>query len=1249
MNEKRPLPQDTLLNSEAAEVRQYIAFDGSGKKDHSPQAKLQSIGVAALWHRIEEDHFAYLADEVGMGKTRQAMGVIATLFLRKPNARVVVICPGKPLQEQWQAEWANFVSGCLLVTDGVLKSPLNHDVAMPMTLHDRLSQFSRSLLLDDQRIHLLRYSSFSRPIGFHKAETVDDIQQAYQHKLHEIGIAKLPAQALESIAEVDKSTDDWRWKLTDSLNKQYAQQLQILLRDDARPIDLIVCDEAQYLRHVGNARNTNIKASLGFKQTKWLFLSATPLHSGPHDIQSLDTYLCSHGRDDDTKVCVNNSCVNITSRMNGKPHSHEPENVVSILSEFLLRRPRQYVDKQSLQYNKVAYRCYQTDPAVANNDAFSSMVTALVQKRLVKSLAGKNNKFRQGECSSFESLASSAGNENYKNCDGVLRAITEMEGGNSAAGTTEQTPDRFDIDQLNQSLRDALTGHELVNEATAKQLHLPHPKLYHVADSLAQKCLKNAPNHKTLVFVRRLDTVLELQVLLQQRFQKIIDQRLDSWAKVIAKNGLKGRKTATFNRYKDFWQGKDKDPQIISPDHHTVDEKQHQDGQDDENNDDDGGVASRARTLPYFQAIRAKSAQQDERGMLFSFREKILLASDAKRSGTNPLAFLLPGEAEQTTHCQNPHWRALVDVIYDNQTEIPQWLFEQSYAADIKTLKGCLLLSMRHADFLLELYILEYFVDINTQIKTQIKSAHKGSHNLSDKLVWLLGQAKTASFGDTDLTCYLNNWRQRLKNWCEHYSLIQQKCFKHNHSINGEFTRMGPVVGRSGSIANKYAVTQFKMPCYPNILICTDVLKEGVDMHLFCDEVIHYGVAWTSGDLEQRIGRVDRVNSLIHRRILQHEGERDTVPTLHTGFPYLSGTLDQHQVQRVIKNKVASDRLMDFGKSHDEVKDISIDELVKSEHTSQVTQTQLVAKEYIPTSLRFSGKQLRTYTFAYIKDLPRDDFQNIKAVLDEAITNDAGLLATLTYHSLHPIAAIALSYQLPEPHADHANTLGDNLKSKWTYIKHNKGQKQYRWFQNVSCIVPLSLSKTQTIKVIAQLTASTAVVEPTAISQLTITEAFKANGFEFNSQFKTLALTHDDHIAPYQQTQNRKQTVIIESIGELLLIRSPIVTITDLALQNKDLAQWIGEQNNPLSFGYLNDHADIIWFCCLVAHPVQLGADFNHLTQKISATADRLQQLYTANDKEDWLYQATTPIKTLLADSQNKADFNQLISNDPKN
>lgn len=54
----------------------------------------------------------------------------------------------------------------------------------------------------------------------------------------------------------------------------------------------------------------------------------------------------------------------------------------------------------------------------------------------------------------------------------------------------------------------------------------------------------------------------------------------------------------------------------------------------------------------------------------------------------------------------------------------------------------------------------------------------------------------------------------------------------------------------------------FNSPLAPDILICTSIGSEGIDLHKECAEVIHHDLPWNPARLEQRIGRIDRVGSL---------------------------------------------------------------------------------------------------------------------------------------------------------------------------------------------------------------------------------------------------------------------------------------------------------------------------------------------------------------------------------------------------
>lgn len=57
-------------------------------------------------------------------------------------------------------------------------------------------------------------------------------------------------------------------------------------------------------------------------------------------------------------------------------------------------------------------------------------------------------------------------------------------------------------------------------------------------------------------------------------------------------------------------------------------------------------------------------------------------------------------------------------------------------------------------------------------------------------------------------------------------------------------------------------ISSFNMPFFPEILIASTVLSEGVDLHWECRTVIHHDLDWNPSNLEQRTGRLDRIGSM---------------------------------------------------------------------------------------------------------------------------------------------------------------------------------------------------------------------------------------------------------------------------------------------------------------------------------------------------------------------------------------------------
>ena len=83
----------------------------------------------------------------------------------------------------------------------------------------------------------------------------------------------------------------------------------------------------------------------------------------------------------------------------------------------------------------------------------------------------------------------------------------------------------------------------------------------------------------------------------------------------------------------------------------------------------------------------------------------------------------------------------------------------------------------------------------------------------------------------------------------------------------------------------------FNTPLFPEILIASSVMAEGVDLHLNCRYVIHHDLCWNPSTLEQRSGRVDRIGSKAER----------VKKSINIFMPYVAATQDE-KMFRVVRD-----------------------------------------------------------------------------------------------------------------------------------------------------------------------------------------------------------------------------------------------------------------------------------------------------------------------------------------------------------
>ena len=111
-------------------------------------------------------------------------------------------------------------------------------------------------------------------------------------------------------------------------------------------------------------------------------------------------------------------------------------------------------------------------------------------------------------------------------------------------------------------------------------------------------------------------------------------------------------------------------------------------------------------------------------------------------------------------------------------------------------------------------------------------------------------------------------------------------------NVNTLMPNVRLVNGTTPQVSRQKLMLAFNTPFYPDVLVASSVMAEGVDLHLNCRHVIHHDLCWNPSTLEQRTGRVDRVGAKA-----EHCGQ-----SIHVYLPFLSATQDE-KMYRVVTDR----------------------------------------------------------------------------------------------------------------------------------------------------------------------------------------------------------------------------------------------------------------------------------------------------------------------------------------------------------
>lgn len=849
-------------------VSDYINFDGGDRQwtyraaDVSMAAR-QAEGVAYLWNTLAAHDVALLADEVGMGKTYQALGVIAMLWQSKPDARILIMAPNRDICRHWLREYKAFLQQHYREQDHVVRNGADGGPVNAMAFCPNLPALVEEVKQGWGRVFLTTIHSLS---GLLKDDTGNN-------------------KGAKAAAIARGLRDDLRELL------------------DEQGFDLIIIDEAHSLRNVngGSQRVEAARAFFGKGETplarKALLLTATPSHSGLHDVANILGYFKSV-----------------------EPNLPAKE----LLRQHALRRLRLMRGAKDVHHNKFAYRHEKAMPARFGDDANAELFFAIYQKELASNpdIHSGTRRPMYGYLEGFESVGSDLK-------DGVGDAEDPLE---------EVRTEDFSHAADTLLLRKLSERYHSVFKAFP-----PHPKYGTLVDRVVNRdlfvpALTELHLDKHLVFVRRIPSVRELTQRVNRAYDDVFLPKICEALNVAPDSRVvKKWKDDNWSRagfVQLCAQLEDSDADVDS-----VEDEVGLDVQDDAggNAGDDASLNSKIAQLFVVKKDLKRGSNDVARTDCSNVRQRFrkqeslfaVFMEPASDYAEGHYEWYWKGKAELKDNFVAPAREqrfSRLDAVprqaamgrsdngealrYDGAVHTAWGLVYQYLdGAEREKLTG-----WRNKDVgILEnfgnylnagfLFASPVMIELYCWYKCSARTTGgAGSvqrryaafvdyvrEHIADSLLLRYFRDALASFDslcgkitDHNLDDWKNDWRTLT-------SLQDPAWFASGQSGNRQRLILG-----------------FNSPFFPNVLIATSVFQEGVNLHLQCRQVHHYGIAWTPGDNEQRVGRVDRLFGCVNRQLL-HGADAH----LRIGFPYLEGSFDEDQVASFVHKKRRVEKQMD--------------------------------------------------------------------------------------------------------------------------------------------------------------------------------------------------------------------------------------------------------------------------------------------------------------------------------------------------
>lgn len=890
----------------------YINFDYTNPnwsyktEDSLSMYKIQAEGASKIWNLLLEKKIALLADEVGMGKTIQALAVMTTLWRQKPNAKILLYAPNENVAKKWINEYENFIRYHYRKPDDLIKSSIDSTPLRNAIYCENHIELMEKISLKWPSLFVCKTSSLS---GFMSPKITQNV-------IDDLGL-RITKNVNESSSAEEQAV--WMYNFAKKCNERI---YRVFDSNGEPPFDLLIFDEAHYLRRSEGQSNRSIVAHAFYSgrniwgKDPWsdfspiaamnLLLSATPNHSSSKDIINIISLFSPEYRHSSPDIILKNLCVRRYRRLAGKTkheYRHEIPDPVNL----------------STLQEKLFFTTYQKSLVKFRYD----------QSKKDKSKNTNPYNILFGYLEGFEFLP-------QKNNRKIIRKNNDKLNRESNNGDFEERDDAEVIRELSIKFRSAY------NQPPK------HPKYEKIISDLSPGNQSETGLEKKIVYVRRIPSVYEITRRLIDAYDKEFYPLFDG---ILKRKQI--RRLKSINLRSLFWQlaQKDKENSELNDDDSEI-----------KNNTTDDELDDGIPNSRVFDLFTIKKEGKFKTTDCSNFRNRFLKKEQIFSIFFEPSVNYMDGKytlKEILQHAGKRSYKTTIQRLRSanlRNSQVNKLTLEfskdfeeyESVPTNIKsfdTLIGIWHRSQYSNSFVNDLCAKakEKYSEFSILEKEGFsKYLEKGILFASPHVIYFYCYYKKLSKNSNLRGEGLyNDFCEKVNNNLEGSGLAKliadailtfQILYKkelgltEDKLINEKWTFLNntiPVYPFCGDTKRLSIIHAFNTPFYPNALIATSVLQEGVDLHYHCSEVIHYGIAWTQGDNEQRVGRVDRMFGKLENNLKTNPNT-----TLPIHFPYLEKTIDEDQIVRFIIRKHEAEQLIDLFKNIDTNNEINYRERI---------------------------------------------------------------------------------------------------------------------------------------------------------------------------------------------------------------------------------------------------------------------------------------------------------------------------------